>query len=151
LLGDMRAYNYVIDITPDFDNEQYRVRAIDFDQQSYEGKQKMYLPQYFKENNAIVELCVKHINLETAKQYQYEERTLMAKRLKLARYRIKDLIDAMRNDILAPQDKIEQLKIELTDYHKNKDFLNCKTMGDIVRTNMRIILLPTAKASWNQE
>ena len=33
LLGDMRSYNYVIDITPDFEDEQYRVRAIDFDQQ----------------------------------------------------------------------------------------------------------------------
>jgi hypothetical protein len=33
LLGDMRSYNYVIDITPDFEDVQYRVRAIDFDQQ----------------------------------------------------------------------------------------------------------------------
>src|SRR6185369_16726627 len=43
LLGDMRAYNYVIDVTLDFDEEQYRVRAIDFDQQSYEGDIKVYL------------------------------------------------------------------------------------------------------------
>ena len=38
LLGDMRAYNYVVEMTPDFEQNQYRVRAIDFDQQSYEGK-----------------------------------------------------------------------------------------------------------------
>jgi hypothetical protein len=38
LLGDMRSYNYVVDITPDFDDVQYRIRAIDFDQQSYEGR-----------------------------------------------------------------------------------------------------------------
>ncbi len=37
LLGDMRSYNYVVDMTPDFEETQYRVRAIDFDQQSYEG------------------------------------------------------------------------------------------------------------------
>jgi hypothetical protein len=43
LLGDMRAYNYVIDITPDFDDLQYRIRAIDFDQQSYEGRKNLYL------------------------------------------------------------------------------------------------------------
>ena len=34
LLGDMRSYNYVVDITPDFEEAQYRIRAIDFDQQS---------------------------------------------------------------------------------------------------------------------
>jgi hypothetical protein len=79
LLGDMRAYNYVVDITPDFENEQYRVRPIDFDQQSYEGNRKMYLPQFFKENNEVVQLCLKHINLETARQYQYEEQTLLAR------------------------------------------------------------------------
>ena len=32
----------VVDITPDFVDEQYRVRAIDFDQQSYEGKIQAY-------------------------------------------------------------------------------------------------------------
>ena len=28
LLGDMRSYNYVVDVTPDFEEEQYRVRII---------------------------------------------------------------------------------------------------------------------------
>ena len=38
LLGDMRSYNYVIVVTQDFDQIQYRVRAIDFDQQSFERR-----------------------------------------------------------------------------------------------------------------
>ena len=38
LLGDMRAYNFVIVITPDFDDYQFRIRPIDFDQQFYEGQ-----------------------------------------------------------------------------------------------------------------
>jgi hypothetical protein len=38
LLGDMRAYNFIVDITPDIEGSQYRIRAIDFDQQSYEGR-----------------------------------------------------------------------------------------------------------------
>ena len=33
LLGDMRSYNFVVDITPDIEDYQYRIRAIDFDQQ----------------------------------------------------------------------------------------------------------------------
>ena len=31
LLGDMRSYNFVVDITPDIEDYQYRIRAIDFD------------------------------------------------------------------------------------------------------------------------
>ena len=53
LLGDMRSYNFVVDITPDIEDFQYRIRAIDFDQQSYEGRKKMYLPQFFKENKSL--------------------------------------------------------------------------------------------------
>ena len=49
LLGDMRSYNYVMVLTHDFDRIQYRIRAIDFDQQSYEGKIKVYIPQFLKE------------------------------------------------------------------------------------------------------
>ena len=38
LLGDMRSYNYVVIPIHDFDQVIYKIRAIDFDQQSYEGK-----------------------------------------------------------------------------------------------------------------
>ncbi|MEX0882124.1 MAG: hypothetical protein WDZ72_01500, partial [Cyclobacteriaceae bacterium] len=48
LLGDMHSSNFVIDVTPDFEETHYRIRSIDFDQQSYEGKKSIYLPQYFK-------------------------------------------------------------------------------------------------------
>ena len=59
LLGDMRSYNYVVDITPDIEGSQFRIRAIDFDQQSYEGRKSFYLPQYFKDNNPIIFLGIK--------------------------------------------------------------------------------------------
>lgn len=88
LLGDMRSYNYVVDITPDFEETQYRVRAIDFDQQSYEGSKEMYLPQFFLENQLVVELCTQRLNYQTMLQYQDEERTLMARRVHLARARL---------------------------------------------------------------
>ncbi len=145
LLGDMRSYNYVIDITQDFDNEQYRVRAIDFDQQCYEGKKRMYLPQFFKENNAIVALCTEYINLETAKQYQLEERSLIARRLKSARYRLKDLIDAMRRDQLSSPEKTRQLAEELAEHHQNKEFLTCQNMGDLMRLHLRALLRKSLK------
>lgn len=140
LLGDMRAYNYVVDITPDFDEEQYRVRAIDFDQQCYEGKLKMYLPQFFKENYPIVKLCLDYMTPETFKQYQFEERTLMARRIKSARHRIKDLIDCMRKDTISTPEKIAQLREELAKHHQEDEFLKCESMGDVVRLNLRIML-----------
>jgi hypothetical protein len=38
LLGDMRSYNFVVVITPDFEGSQIRIRAMDFDQQSHHGR-----------------------------------------------------------------------------------------------------------------
>lgn len=141
LLGDMRSYNYVVDITPDFDEEQYRIRAIDFDQQCYEGKKNMYLPQFFKENNLLVQLGLELMNAETFRQYQYEERTLMARRLKAERHRMKDLIDCMRKDTISSPEKITQLKQELAKHYQNNVYLKCKNMGDVLRIHLKVNLL----------
>ncbi|GAA4315721.1 hypothetical protein [Nibribacter koreensis] len=139
LLGDMRSYNYVIDITPDFEEEQYRVRPIDFDQECYEGRKTMYLPQFFKENNPIVALCTEWLPAETIKQYQNEERTLLFRRLRSDRYRLKDLVDCMRKDTISTPEKVKQLKTELAKHHNNEAFLQCKSMGDIVRLQLKVM------------
>lgn len=140
LLGDMRSYNFVIDMTLDFDDTQFRIRAIDFDQQSYEGRKSMYLPQYFKENNPYVDLCMKYINAETARQYQLEERTLMAKRVKIARFRVASILEVMMNDTIAPKEKVTQLKIELAEYYHHDAFKKCKNMGEIMRITLDLLL-----------
>lgn len=116
LLGDMRSYNYVVDITPDFEEVQYRIRAIDFDQQCYEGRLRMYLPQYFKENFPAVRLCMTHIGRETTYQYQKEERVLIAKRLRSSRYRVKDLLDIMTMDYISTPDKVKELRQGLSEH-----------------------------------
>ena len=140
LLGDMRSYNYVIDITPDFEEVHYRIRAIDFDQQSHEGKKTLYLPQYFKENNPIVELCIKHMNRETVHQYQLEERTMIAKRIKAARYMLKDLLDIMIRDGLSIPKKVDTLKHQLADHYESAAFLKAQTMGELVKTSLKEML-----------
>jgi hypothetical protein len=137
LLGDMRSYNYVIDITPDFEETHYRIRAIDFDQQSYEGRKKIYMPQFFKENLPMVALCMKHINPESLHQYQLEEQTLMAKRIKAARHMIHELLGAMSLDHLSESEKIENLKTELADHYKSDAFLKCRNMGDLVKASLK--------------
>lgn len=140
LLGDMRAYNYVVDITPDFEEVHYRIRAIDFDQQSYEGKRTLYLPQFFKENNPIVQLCVKHMTPETVLQYQFEEQTLVGKRIKATRYMTKDLLDCMAHDTISDTEKTTVLKQGLADHYKNNAFIKCRSMGEIVKTSLKEML-----------
>jgi len=152
LLGDMRSYNFVVNITPDIDdNFQYRIRAIDFDQQCYEGRKNMYLPQYFKENKPVVDLVLSHLDKESIAQYQAEERTMIATRLVSARYRVKDLLDIMHDDHISKQEKLEQLREELAEYFHQPLFLRCKTMGQVVKTQLKqtlrksVILIPKTK------
>jgi hypothetical protein len=140
LLGDMRSYNFVVNVTPDVEDYQYRIRPIDFDQQSYEGRRNLYLPQFLKENLPLVDLTLKSLNRDSIEQYQAEERTLMAFRLVAARYRVKHLLDIMSSDYLSPQDKTDQLKNELAEYFESSAFLRCKSMGEVVKTNLKATL-----------
>lgn len=141
LLGDMRSYNFVVDITPDIEDFQYRIRAIDFDQQSYEGRKNLYLPQFFKENYPFVELSLRHLNKDTIEQYQTEERTLMAFRLASARYRIMDLLNIMTADTISTPEKTAQLREELSLYYGNPTlFKRCRSIGSLVKTHLKIAL-----------
>jgi len=139
LLGDMRAYNFVIDVTADFDDVQYRFRAIDFDQQCYEGKKTVYLPQYFKENKYFVDVCMKYLNEETVSQYQQEERTLIVKRIKRSPNRTNRLLDAMCNDVLSLPEKVNSLKNELAIHYAQPQFLKCTNMGEIMRRSLDLL------------
>src|SRR5579872_2096279 len=138
LLGDMRSYNFVVDITPDIEDYQYRIRAIDFDQQSYEGRKNLYIPQFFKENRPFVELCLKHLNKESIEQYQTEERTMMAFRVASSRFRLMELLNIMSHHRrLSPPEKLQQLKTELAEYFKNPAFLKCRSVGQLVKRQLK--------------
>ena len=147
LLGDMRSYNYVVDITPDIEGSQFRIRAIDFDQQSYEGRSSFYQPKYFKENNPIIRLGQKHITVETMKQYQMEERVLMANRIKATRRRVVALFKVMMEDHISSPEKVQRLKKELAYHHKTDVFDHCQTMGSVVYENLRLLMLKDFKQS----
>ena len=136
LLGDMRSYNYVVDMTPDFEETQYRVRAIDFDQQSYEGAKSIYLPQFYKENLPVVQLCTRYLNYATMQQYQQEERSLIGRRYLAEKPRLRSLLRCMRHHPMEPAEKVIQLKKELGEYHKTSYFDDCASMGDIVEKNI---------------
>lgn len=143
LLGDMRSYNYVVDITPDFEDAQYRVRAIDFDQQSYEGGKEMYLPQTFAENARVVELCTTRLNYQTMRQYQDEERTLIERRCHVANTRLTALWQTMCADEIAPEEHVLKLRDGLNLYHETSAFSGCESMGQLVRMNLDVSLAKT--------
>jgi len=143
LLGDMRAYNFVFDITPDFDDFQFRIRAIDFDQQFFEGSLKIYLPQYFKENSPYVDMALKHFNKDVMMQYQQEERALIARRIKEERYRLRDLRDVLVGDEISTSEKIKQLGFELAEYYEDAVFERCTSMGELIDRSLKRVLVTT--------
>jgi hypothetical protein len=140
LLGDMRSYNFVVAVTPDIEGSQFRLRAIDFDQQSYEGRKNFYLPQYFRENNPIIFLGIQHMEPETVKQYQLEERSLIAARAKVEWGRLSELLAIMRTDQLSDPEKVSNLRMELAAHHENDVFLRCGTMGEIIDANIKLLM-----------
>ncbi|MBC6993727.1 hypothetical protein QWY85_13875 [Neolewinella lacunae] len=140
LLGDMRAYNYVIDITPDIEGSQFRFRAIDFDQQCYEGRKSFYLPQFFKENNPIVFLGIELMDAKAVRQYQLEERALIGTRIKVGNRRVRDLLKIISEDEISTPEKTRQLREELNEHHGTHRFSKCKRMGEVLQAHLRLAL-----------
>lgn len=145
LLGDMRAYNFVIVITPDFDDYQFRIRPIDFDQQFYEGQLKVYQPQFFKENFPYVALAIENFNPQVMEQYQHEERALIIQRVRSERMRLASLRDVLRADEIAPQEKIIQLREELAKHYEDDQFLKCAGMADILEWSLKRMIVRKLK------
>tara|TARA_R110001592_G_scaffold237306_6_gene496228 strand:+ start:36497 stop:37558 length:1062 start_codon:yes stop_codon:yes gene_type:complete len=140
LLGDMRAYNFVVEITQDFDNVQYRLRAIDFDQQSYEGRKSIYLPQYYKGNRALVNLASELLTSDVADQYMKEERAAMRKRYISRKKRTKSLLMAMKNDQISTEENVRQLRKDLNQYYNHHHFTDDFNMGDILAKHLELKL-----------
>ena len=76
---------------------------------------------------------------ETTLQYREEERTLTRIRASSEHTRIEDLLDTMSNDVLAPREHVEQLASELSQHYADTRFLECSSMGSLVRASLRTI------------
>lgn len=140
LLGDMRAYNFVVDVTPDFEEAQIRIRAMDFDQQSYSGRMSFYRCQYFKENKDLVFYCMEHLSPETAYQYEREERALISRRIQMAGTRLNMLLRYMCEDRVSSQEKVKQLRESLAEHYDNPRFLKCHCMGQVVYESLQTMM-----------
>jgi hypothetical protein len=132
LLGDMRSVNYIVDITPDFEEVQYRVRPVDFDQQTYEPALEVYRPHLFEDNKPVDELVRSHLNVPTIVQYRQEERSQTARRIQAEERRFQALISTMRKTRIAPDENIAALAAGLDEYHQSHDFTDSATMADLL-------------------
>jgi len=140
LLGDMRSVNWVVDITPDFEEVVYRVRSIDFDQQSHEGSLRVYRAHAFPDNHPVDALVRNHLNNTTILQYRSEERSQMALRAMVERPRLTAILGTMRRDTIAPPENVGRLRDDLRERYGTAAFDSCRTMGDLTATHIRLTL-----------
>lgn len=139
LLGDMRSYNYVVIPIHDFDHVVYRIRAIDFDQQSYEGNFKFYKPQFFAENIKMVQLVSSKLLQNSIEQYKKEEHSLMVKRLVGSEKRLIDLLTAMKIIDIAPKENVILLRKEIFEFTRDLKYKKAETMGEIIDVTMNFL------------
>ena len=139
LLGDMRAYNYVIIPTHDFDQVVYKIRAIDFDQQCYEGKLKVYRPQFFKENQPMVSIVKEKLTLDSVNQYKIEERSIVAKRVISSGTRLDNLVTIMKLDTLTQPSYLANLSAEIFKFTKDEAFSSAKNVGEIMEASFAYV------------
>jgi hypothetical protein len=139
LLGDMRSYNYVITPIHDFDQIIYKIRAIDFDQQSFEGNLKVYNLQFLKENFKMVEMVGRKLENSSINQYKAEERSYIAKRMISSPDRTAQLINCMKNDTISFPENVELLKKHLIEYVHDVKFKDNKNMGEILETILEFV------------
>tara|TARA_A100001011_G_scaffold190854_1_gene199506 strand:+ start:343 stop:1452 length:1110 start_codon:yes stop_codon:yes gene_type:complete len=133
LLGDMRAYNYVVIPIHDFDQVIYKIRAIDFDQQCYEGKLSVYRPQFFKENYPLMLLVKEKLNHESIIQYKIEERSIVSRRLINSGNRVEFLVNIMKDEVLSTPENLENLKNEIFIFTQDDSFKKSKSMGALMQ------------------
>ena len=140
LLGDMRSYNYVVIPIHDFDQVIYKIRAIDFDQQCFEGNLQVYRPQFFKENNEIMNIIKEKLEINSVNQYKIEERSILAKRILSSLDRSKEIIKCMIEDKISEDNKINLLSRQIYELTSDKNFKKAKGMGEIMKASFDYIL-----------
>ena len=136
LLGDMRSYNYVVIPIHDFDQVIYKIRAIDFDQQCFEGKLSVYRPQFFKENKPMMDLVRSKLKSDSITQYKIEERSTISRRLIISDERMKLLIEIMKEDTVSIRENVVKLRKEIFKFTNENSFLKCESMGDLMEKTL---------------
>lgn len=147
LLGDMHSGNFVIDVTRDFEKWHFRMRPIDFDQQSHHWRKQVYMPQYYPQNNQLITVGIECLVPENVLQYQMEERALIANRVRVSHGRFTSLMDVMKEDIISSSQNVERLGAQLADHYEEPAFESCLTMGELVENSIKLLLASNMPAT----
>ncbi len=147
LLGDMHAGNFVIDMNRDFEKMHYRMRPIDFDQQSNHWRKEVYMPQRFGQNDPFVKTVLKYLAPANITQYKKEERALMANRARVSAGRFDELMEVMCEDLIAPDAYVERLRDRLASHYDQPQFTHCDTMGELVSMSIQQLASPRQPVS----
>ena len=78
---------------------------------------------------------------ETVQQYQREERSLMANRVKSSQGQINELIATMKMDPIAPIENVKSLGKELAAFYEDRDFLKCSSMGSLIERSLLVLFI----------
>jgi hypothetical protein len=147
LLGDMHSGNFVIDLTRDFEKWHFRMRPIDFDQQSHHWRKNVYLPQFYPQNIQYIQVGIECLAPENVEQYQKEERALIANRVRVSHGRYQSLIEVMEEDLISPSAHVERLASQLSEHYEEPSFETCLTMGELVSKSIKLLLAHNKPAS----
>jgi len=139
LLGDMRSYNFVV-VKTDSKSEPIKIRAIDFDQQCYEGRVQLYLPQFYKENLGYVNLVKKLLGREQTESIVTQARQEMRNIALSNAAPLKCLLHMLEKEELSENYKIASLSKELNSWHRIQQFDHFDSMGAIVKQQLELML-----------
>jgi hypothetical protein len=146
LLGDMRSYNFVVIKNKTDEGVNFRIKAIDFDQQCYEGRMNLYLPQFYKENIEYVQMSLGLLNNELIEDIQLSESKKMAGLAIKNSRRLSELLQVMSKEEISENYKIVSLKKELGNCFHTYRYSKCKTMGCLVKQQLKQMLHRHLKA-----
>lgn len=138
LLGDMRSYNFVVLKNNNVENP-FIVKAIDFDQQCYEGKLNLYFPQFYKENYGYVQMITKLFSNDAIENIRITERKNLAGMIAKNQPQLQALLNVMDKEEISENYKVLSLRKELDEYHHTNVFTRHTTMGSLVKEQLYLI------------
>jgi len=146
LLGDMRSYNFVVIKSKNDAAVNFRIKAIDFDQQCYEGRMNLYLPQFYKENIEYVQMTLNLLNDELIEGIRLSESKQLAGLAVKNSRRLSELLQVMSKEEISENYKIVSLRKELGSCFHTHRYSKCKTMGCLVKQQLKQMLQRHLKA-----
>lgn len=132
LLGDMRCYNFV------YSGDGFR--AIDFDQQSYEGRLHMYWPPFYKENLTLLNWVNQYLPEPEIQKIKAAELHRIAEQMRANEQPLLALLRQMASDELSENYRIIQLKNDLNEYHHTQLFSECSSMGELLSAHLNCLI-----------